>query len=155
MPVTTAGAPPGTTAGTPPGGAPPRDRGAADAVAVALLAPVFVGLAVLVIFLGRQVDSRAQVRTAAEAAAQAAALARDPAGAEQAATATAAAMLVDPDGCADPVVAVDLGSFAPGGTVAVTVTCGVSDRGLGLLPAPERRFSATATAAIDPHRAVP
>ena len=48
------------------------DRGAAEVVAAILIAPVVVGFAVLVFFLGRQVDSRASVRTAADSAAQSA-----------------------------------------------------------------------------------
>lgn len=129
-----------------------RDRGASDALALVLLAPAMIGLALLVVFLGRQVDARAQVRTAAESAAQAAALARDPATAEQAALETVAAMLVDPDTCEAPSVTVDLSAFAPGGAVSVTVTCDVARRGLDPLPAPSVRTSATATAAVDPFR---
>lgn len=129
-----------------------RDRGASDALALVLLAPAMIGLALLVVFLGRQVDARAQVRTAAESAAQAAALARDPATAEQAALETVGAMLVDPDTCEAPSVTVDLSAFAPGGSVSVTVTCDVARRGLDPLPVPSVRTSATATAAVDPFR---
>ena len=59
-----------------------RDRGAADALALVLIAPAVIGLAVLVVMLGRSVDSRAQAQSAAEAAAQAAALERSPGAAE-------------------------------------------------------------------------
>ncbi|MEX2627678.1 MAG: hypothetical protein WD225_12395 [Ilumatobacteraceae bacterium] len=131
-----------------------RDRGASDALALVLLAPAMLGLALLVVFLGRQVDARAQVRTAAESAAQAAALARDPAAAEQAAVATVEAMLVDADTCEAPSVTIDLSAFAPGGTVAVTVECGVARRGLEPLPTPTVRSSATATATVDPFRSI-
>ena len=55
-----------------------RDRGAAEALGLVLIAPVAIGLALLVVFLSRQVDARAQVRTAAESAAQAAAQERSP-----------------------------------------------------------------------------
>lgn len=131
-----------------------RDQGAADALALALLAPVAVALALLVVFLGRQVDARAQVRSAAESAAQAAALERSPAAAEAAARGVAAVSFVDPDTCVDPEVVVDTSSFVPGGAVAVTIECEVSRRGLGPLDAPRRRFAATATATIDPFRSV-
>ena len=47
------------------------DRGAAEVVASIMIAPVVVGFTVLVFFLGRQVESRASVRTAADSAAQA------------------------------------------------------------------------------------
>lgn len=131
-----------------------RDRGASDAVALVLLGPVLLALALLVVFLGRQVDARAQVRSAAEAAAQAAALERTAGAAEQAALATVGSMLVDADTCEQPTVAVDLTGFTPGGVVAVTVECGVGRRGVEPLAAPSLRFGATATASVDPFRAV-
>ena len=62
-----------------------HDRGAADALGLVLIAPVMVGLAILVVSLGRGVDSQAQARSAAEAAAQAAVLERNGHDAEQAA----------------------------------------------------------------------
>ncbi|CAN5444525.1 hypothetical protein BH23ACT3_BH23ACT3_04060 [soil metagenome] len=117
-----------------------------------LLAPAVIGLALLVVFLGRQVDSRAQVQSAAESAAQAAALQRTPVAAERAAFEAVAAMLVDSDTCEGPVVGVDLSEFAPGGFVAVTVECLVSRRGVEPLGAPAVRQSVTATAAVDPFR---
>ena len=49
------------------------DRGSTDALGLALLVPAALGLAVVIIFLGRGVDSRATVQSAAESAAQAAA----------------------------------------------------------------------------------
>jgi Flp pilus assembly protein TadG len=129
-----------------------RDRGASDVLALVLLAPVVIGLALLVVSLGRQVDSRAQVQAAAESAAQAAALQRTAAAAERAALDVAAAMLVDADTCADPMVAIDLSRFVPGGAVAVTVQCHASQRGVEPLGASAQRHAATATAAIDPYR---
>lgn len=119
-----------------------------------LLAPVMIGVALLVIFLGRQVDAQAQVRSAAESSAQAAALERSAPGAVEAARRTAQAMLVDSDTCSAPDVQVDVSAFAPGGTVAVTIGCEVAIRGLAPVGQPGRAFSATATARIDPYRAV-
>ena len=72
-----------------------EDRGAAEVVAAIMIAPVVVGFTVLVFFLGRQVESRASVRTAADSAAQAAARQRDPAAADAAARQTAVDMLGD------------------------------------------------------------
>lgn len=132
-----------------------RDRGAADALGLVLIAPVAIGLAVLVIALGRGVDARAQVRSAAAAGAQAAALERNGSDAEWAARAVIATMLVDADACVAPDVAVDYPSVpAPGagntfGTVRVTVRCGVSDRGLELIAAGVDDEAFTATASID------
>jgi Flp pilus assembly protein TadG len=133
--------------------APPRDAGTADALGLALLAPVAIALALVVVFVSRQVDARAQVRTAAESAAQAGALERTPAAAEAAARRVLDTMLVDPDTCAARTHAVDVSGFEPGGVVAVTVTCAVSPRGLGLIEPPARSFTVTASATIDPHRA--
>jgi Flp pilus assembly protein TadG len=130
----------------------PDDRGTADALGLVLIAPVAVGLALLVVFLGRHVDSRAQVQAAAEAAAQAAARQRTPEAARAAAGEIVAATLVDADTCASPTTYVDLRAFAPGGDVAVTVTCRVSTRGIEVIGSP-RDFSATAWASIDPYRA--
>jgi Flp pilus assembly protein TadG len=130
-----------------------RDRGAAEALGLVLVAPAVIGLAVLVVFLGRQVDARAQVHSAAEFAAQAAARERAPAAAEQAGRAVVEAMLTDADTCSDPTAAFDMSRFGPGGSVAVTVSCTVSSRGLELLDPPARTFTVTATATIDAFRA--
>ena len=99
-----------------------RDRGSADALGLALLAPAAIGLALVIVFLGRGVDSRATVQSAAEAAAQAAAQERSPAAAVAAAQQVGAAMLVDPSSCSSPHVFVDTSAFEPGGQVAVTVS---------------------------------
>jgi Flp pilus assembly protein TadG len=135
-----------------------NDRGAAEALGLVLIAPVAIGLALLVVFLSRQVDSRAQVRTAAESAAQAAALERSPAAAEGAARDVIEAMLIDPDTCASPSAVVDVTQFAPGGLVAVTVSCSVSARGIEVIAptdprSPARLLTVTATATVDRYRA--
>jgi Flp pilus assembly protein TadG len=135
-----------------------RDRGAAEALGLVLIAPVAIGLALLVVFLSRQVDARAQVRTAAESAAQAAAQERSLAAADAAARQLVAAMLTDPDTCMSPSAVVDVTQFAPGGLVAVTVSCSVSARGIDVIaPADpqsdQRRFTVTASATIDRYRA--
>ncbi|HSM66341.1 MAG TPA: hypothetical protein VK860_08560 [Ilumatobacteraceae bacterium] len=130
------------------------DRGSADALGLTLLAPAAIGLALVIVFLGRGVDSRATVQAAAEAAAQAAAQERSPAAAVAAAEQGGAAMLTDPMSCSDPGVFVDLSAFAPGGQVVVTVSCTVSDEGLEpIAPPPLGPTTATAFATIDPLRA--
>ncbi len=133
------------------------DRGAVDVLGVVLLAPVMLAFAVLVVFLGRQVDSQAQVRSMAETAAQAAALQRSPGAAAAAARSVVAASAIDPDTCTAPTVEIDTTRFVPGGSVSVSVACSVSGRGLELLdgrPAGSVRaaFTARATATIDPFR---
>jgi Flp pilus assembly protein TadG len=131
-----------------------RDRGSADALGLALLAPAAIGLALVIVFLGRQVDSRATAQSAAEAAAQAAAQERTPSAAVAAARQVGAAMLIDATTCASPQVLVDTSAFRPGGRVAVTVSCSVSTAGLEAIDPPTTRpATATAFAAIDPFRA--
>jgi Flp pilus assembly protein TadG len=131
-----------------------RDEGSADALGLALLTPAAIGLAVVIVFLGRGVDSRATVQSAAESAAQAAAQERSTAAAVAAAEAVGRAMLVDPTSCASPQVSVDVGDFRPGGQVAVTVSCTVSTDGLELIDPPSGGTNTvTAFASIDPLRA--
>lgn len=132
-----------------------RDRGAADALGLVLLAPAVIGLAVLVVALGRGVDAQAQVRSSAEAAAEAAALERGESDALRAGELVALSMLVDVDSCARPEVVVDYptrpapDSGISSGIVAVTVKCSVSDRGIAAVQAGDRLTTATAYASID------
>jgi Flp pilus assembly protein TadG len=131
-----------------------RDAGSSDALGLALLTPAALGLALVIVFLGRGVDSRATVQSAAESAAQAAAQERSGAAAVAAAQEIGRAMLVDEASCSAPQVAVDLSDFRPGGQVAVTVSCTVSTDGLELIDPPSLgATTATAFAAIDPLRA--
>ena len=130
-----------------------RDRGAADALALVLIAPAVIGLAVLVVMLGRSVDSRAQTQSAAEAAAQAAALERSPAAADAAARRVAQAMLVDHDSCSTPSVSVDTTAFRRGGEVRVSIRCAVAARGIEAVQRSARSFAAEAVAHIDEFRA--
>ena len=131
-----------------------RNGGSSDALGLALLAPAALGLAVVIVFLGRGVDSRATVQSAAESAAQAAAQERSGAAAVAAAQEVGRAMLVDPRSCSTPMVSVDLSEFRPGGRVAVTVSCTVTIEGLDLIDPPSTGpTTATAFATIDPLRA--
>ncbi len=130
------------------------ERGSSDALGLALLTPAAIGLAVVIVFLGRGVDSRATVQSAAESAAQAAAQERSVPAAIAAAEEVGRAMLVDPTSCASPQVSVDVSGFRPGGQVAVTVSCTVSSDGLELIDPPSTgATTATAFATIDPLRA--
>lgn len=138
---------------------PDRDRGAADALGLILIAPAVIGLALLVISLGRAVDARAQVRTAAEAAAQAAALERNAPDASAAADRVARAMLVDADACQSLEIAVRYPAVPPidagitSGLVEVDLTCRVSDRGVEAVQSGARLESVTALASVDFFRA--
>ncbi|MFT3851482.1 MAG: hypothetical protein QM733_01870 [Ilumatobacteraceae bacterium] len=130
------------------------DRGAADALGLVVIFPAMLGLALLVLFLGRQTDTRSQVQAAADAAAQAAALSRTEGAAVGAASRAASAILTDARACpGGPSVAIDAASWAPGGRVTVTIACSPSRAGFEPLTPPARTFSATATAQIDPNRA--
>jgi Flp pilus assembly protein TadG len=130
------------------------DRGAAEVVASIMIAPVVVGFTVVVFFLGRQVESRASVRTAADSAAQAAARQRDPIAADAAARQTASDMLGDTSTCAGgPNVVVDLSDFRPGGIVTVDITCGTRNEDLTAAAAPSRTITGHGAAVIDTYRA--
>jgi Flp pilus assembly protein TadG len=133
---------------------PTRDRGAADALGLVLIAPVVVALALLVVSLGRSVESRSETQSAAESAAQAAALERSPSAARAAADDVVEAMLTNADTCGSPVVDVDTSEFRPGGRVAVTVTCSASNRGVEVVQPDAREHSTRAVARIDQFRAV-
>ena len=136
-----------------------RDRGAADAYGLVLIAPAVIGLALLVISLGRGVDARAQVRSAAEAAAQAAALERNATDATAAANEVARAMLIDADACQGLDIVVRYPAAPPpdagisSGLVEVDLTCNVSDRGVEVVQSGSRLESVTAVASVDFFRA--
>ena len=135
--------------------APARDRGAADALGLVLIAPAVLGLALLVIALGRDVDARAQVRSAAESAAQAAALERNRVAAELAAVEVARAMLVESETCAEPTIDVVYPLAPPpdagitSGFVEVTITCAVSNAGVEVIRPAGRDENVTAIASVD------
>ncbi len=133
------------------------DRGASDALGLALLAPAALGLALVLLFIGRGVDARATTQNAAEAAAQAAARERSMAAARLAAERTADAMLVDGTTCADPTVVTGIdggGTFEPDAVVVVTVRCTATTRGLEPVGGRDTTATATAYAVIDRFRGV-
>jgi Flp pilus assembly protein TadG len=119
-----------------------------------LIAPAAVGLALLVVALSRGVDARAQTQSAAESAAQAAALERSPRAARTAARRIADSMLVDADACRQPSIEVDTTNFRPGGAVRVTIECRTTNRGVEIIDGVERTTRAMAVAYIDEFRAV-
>ena len=134
-----------------------RDRGAADALGLVLIAPAVMGLALLVIALGRGVDAKAEVRSAAESAAQAAALERNPEAAESAAQRAAEVILADSSNCNRPSAEVDFpppesSSGVQVDLVRVTITCEVSNRGVEVINQPYAE-TVTAVATIDYFRA--
>lgn len=131
-----------------------RDRGEANALGLVLITPVALALAALVLWVGRKVDTDAQVQAASAAAAQAAALQRTPAAAHQAALAAATAMLTDGKACpGGPRITIDTANFHAGGDVTVVVSCSPLRSDLALAGARPVTFRASSTASIDSFRA--
>ncbi len=130
-----------------------RDRGAADALALVVIAPFIVLFALLIVSLGRSVESRSETQMVAESAAQAAALERSPGAGRAAAQAVADAMLTNPDTCSNPRIDVDPADFRPGGSVAVTISCFATNRGIEGVQDGSIEFSTRAVARIDQFRA--
>lgn len=129
------------------------DRGTV-AVELAVLAPAFVFLLLLVIYAGRVSAGETDITRAASAAARAASLRQHPTDATRDAQTTAAANLAASGvPCTDLTTDVDTGDFMPGGTVTVTVTCQASMADLALLGLPgTRTFTATSVEVIDRYR---
>ena len=131
------------------------DLGEANALGLVLIAPVAIALAVLILWIGRKVDTDAQVQAASAAAAQSAARQRTPVAAIAAARSTAALMLADVKECFEgPAISIDASQFHAGGAVTVTVACSPQRSDL-LLSAPQSaKFVASSTASIDAYRSV-
>jgi Flp pilus assembly protein TadG len=120
-----------------------------------LLTPLLILLLLFVVALGRLAGARLEVDGAAAQAARAASIARDPATAIALARQTATvALSFDHVTCAALDVSTDTAGFAPGGQVAVTVTCSVDLGDLtGLrLPVAEA-ITSHATSVVDTYRA--
>ena len=131
------------------------DRGSSDILGLVVVFPAILALAILVLWLGRQVESKAEVQVASEAAAQAAARQRSVGEATAAAEQTASLMLSKSNACAGTArVQINAGDWRPGGNVVVTVTCSPRHDDLALAGPAARTFTATATATIDPYRAL-
>ena len=132
-----------------------RDESGSVTAELVLLTPLLILMLLFVVALGRLSGARLEVDGAAAEAARAASIARDPATATAMATQTATAALgSDHVTCGQLTVSTDTAQFAPGGSVAVTVTCHVALSDLtGLrLPASES-VTSRATAVIDTFRA--
>jgi Flp pilus assembly protein TadG len=127
------------------------DRGSV-AVEVVLVAPLLVGLLVLVAGLGRIAHTREQLDGAAADAARTASLQWQPLAAVQAGQDAARAYL-GADACRRLDVAVDTSQFRSGGQVTATVHCTASLGGLGLAGFPgSHTFTASSTVPLGIHR---
>lgn len=133
------------------------ERGTSDALGLALIAPAAIGLALVILFLSRQVDGRATAQSAAEAAAQAAARERTPTEAVAAAKSVGFAMLLDELTCSSPSIEVDTSAFLAeiDPVVSVEVSCSPSPEGLEAINPPSAETQAyVAFATVDPFRGV-
>lgn len=125
---------------------PRREEGLA-ALELAILAPLFIVMLLVVVAFGRVTQGRAMVNQAAAAAARAGSLAATPAQASADATREARATLSSAGlACSGATVTVDTGGFRPGGQVSVQVVCSVDLSHLALAGLPGA-MSLTATAA--------
>lgn len=133
-----------------------QDRGAASAE-LALLTPVLILIAMLVLLAHRLVSASMAADAAAHAAARAATLQRTPAAAQAAAQSAATeAVRTHSLSCATHDLAVNTGGLAPGVTVDVTFTChaNLSDlTGLGIPGT--RTIEGSASSVVDTYRSTP
>lgn len=129
------------------------DRGSV-AVEVAVVAPAFVFLMLLVVFAGRVSEADGDIHRATSAAARAASLRQHPTDATTDAEAVARTNLSAAGvKCRDLTVDVDTSNFRPGGTVTVTLACTASMADVTLLGVPgTRTFSARSVEVIDRYR---
>ena len=119
-----------------------------------VLVPVVVFFLLLVAGLGRYVQGRQLVEDASASAARAASLTENPAQATSEARRQAGDTLAQAGvTCRQMSVAVDTGTFGPGGQVTVAVHClaGLSDLVMSGLPATVH-LSAVSTAPLETHR---
>lgn len=129
----------------------PDERGGAS-VELVVLTPALIAFVLFVVAGGRLVSARGDLDGAARQAARSASLAGNPGSAEVLADDAARSALTERGlDCRALRVDVDVTRFAPGGTVAVTLTCavGLSDLGLPGLPGADT-LQARAVAPIDP-----
>ena len=129
------------------------ERGSVS-VEVAVIAPAFVFLLLLVVFAGKVSEADGNVERAAAEGARAASLRQNPGDAIDDAEAVVAENLVAAGvPCTHLDTVVDTSAFEPGGTVTVTVRCEASMADVTLLGVPgTRSFEAISTEVIDTYR---
>ena len=129
------------------------ERGSVS-VEVAVIAPAFVFLMLLVVFAGKVSEADGNVERAAAEGARAASLRQHPGNAATDARSTVEANLATAGvSCSTLEAIVDTSDFEPGGTVTVTVECTASMADVTLLGVPgTRTFTGTATEVIDTYR---
>ena len=139
------------------GAVPRRGERGSIAVEVAVIAPAFVFLMLLVVYAGKVAEADGNVERAVSEAARAASLRQHPTDAAADARAVAEQNLIAAGvPCTRLDVAVDTSDFRAGGTVAVTVRCEASMADVTLLGVPgTRTFATTAVEVIDTYRGGP
>ena len=131
-----------------------RSERGSISVEVAVIAPAFVFLMLLVVYAGKVSEADGNVERAAAEGARAASLRQNPAAAVDDARAVVEANLAAAGvPCSQLDTSVDTSMFEPGGTVTVTVRCDASMADVTLLGVPgTRSFTATSTEVIDTYR---
>lgn len=132
------------------------DRGAAS-VELALLTPMLIGFALLMILTGRVIGAGAIADEAAHAAARAASLERSVPAAEAGARGIAAQSLAASGlVCSDHALALDHGGLEPGGAVTAVLDCRVGLDDLSGLGVPGSvTIQGSSTVAVDTFRGQP
>ncbi|RKS08317.1 Flp pilus assembly protein TadG [Nocardiopsis sp. Huas11] len=132
------------------------DRGAAS-VELALLTPMMIGFALLVILTGRVIGAGAIADEAAHAAARAASLERSVPAAEAGARGIAERSLAASGlTCSDHTLALDHGGLQPGGAVTAVLDCRVGLDDLSGLGVPGNvTVQGSSTVAVDTFRGQP
>ncbi len=131
-----------------------RSERGSISVEVAVIAPAFVFLMLLVVYAGKVSEADGNVERAAAEGARAASLRQNPAAAIDDARAVVEANLAATGvPCSQLDTSVDTSMFEPGGTVTITVRCDASMADVTLLGVPgTRSFTATSTEVIDTYR---
>ena len=130
------------------------DERGSISVEVAIIAPAFVFLMLLVVFAGKVSEADGNVERAASEGARAASLRQQPGDAtEDARSAVEGNLRTVGVRCVDLSTAVDTSDFRAGGTVTVVVRCRASMADVTLLGVPgTRTFTARAVEGIDTYR---
>lgn len=131
-----------------------RSERGSISVEVAVIAPAFVFLMLLVVYAGKVSEADGNVERAAAEGARAASLRQNPAAAiDDARAAVEANLAAAGVPCSQLDTSVDTSMFEPGGTVTITVRCDASMADVTLLGVPgTRSFTATSTEVIDTYR---
>lgn len=132
-----------------------RDEHGAAAVELTLLAPALLVILLFVVGLARMAHASQQVESIAADAARAASLERTTGAASNVAQQAARSSLDEAGlSCAPMSVDAQVGSYEPGGSVRVTISCTAQLGDVALAGFPgSRRFTATSVVPIETYRA--